>query len=231
MTLKQINSTTWQATLPSGEKAFLGNPNSNKLEAHLMISRFGEEALMGIGFPLIGDLTNVTPKITGDTFELSKGDYKLQLYPDLKAGDIGGYEFKIFLGKKPPTNVLELPFDSQNLTIKSGMTVNGSIQTEVKKDALTVPSSAVKNQNGVSFVQAFATPLANAGGIQGVVSTVPPKIVEVTTGISDDTNIEIVSGLNEGEQIITRIISGTAGAKTTTATNRTGSFSGPGIRL
>ena len=104
--LEQINSTTWRYRLPSGDYAYIGNPDSNKLEAHLKGTRFDGESGFGLGFPLIGDLTNITPKIIGDTFELSKGDYKAKFYPDLSSGDKGGFEFELVLGKKPPVNFL-----------------------------------------------------------------------------------------------------------------------------
>lgn len=127
---------------------------------------------------------------------------------------------------------LKISFDSQDDRIKSGMTVNASIQTNVKQDVLIVSSSAVKSQNSASFVLVFNPALTNVGGTQGVLSKIAPTQVKVTTGISDDTNVEILSGLSEGQQIVTRAISGTATAKITSATNsRGGGFGAPGIRL
>ena len=102
---------------------------------------------------------------------------------------------------------VKVSLDTQDARIKSGMTVNANIQTEVKQNVLHVPSSAVKNQNGKSYVQVFSTPLIDNGNNQGTASLVKPKQVEVQTGISDDINIEIISGLTEGEQIVTKTIS------------------------
>jgi len=112
---------------------------------------------------------------------------------------------------------VKIGFDSQDTRIKSGMTTNASIQTVVHQDVLMVPSSAIKTQNGASYAQVFSPALANTAPSQGVVSVVAPQQVEVTTGISDDTNIEILSGLTEGEQIVTRTIT----AKTTSPTTAT----------
>lgn len=126
---------------------------------------------------------------------------------------------------------VKIGFDSQDERIKSGMTVNASIQTDVRQDALAVPSSAVKTQNGLSYVQVFNPALSETGGTQGVVSSSAPEQIEVTVGISDDTNIEILSGLEEGQQIIIRTISGTATANTTTSTNTRGGFGGSGVRF
>jgi len=94
------------------------------------------------------------------------------------------------------------------------MTINAAIQTDTKQDVLTVPASAVKNVSGTSYVQAFTPPLSSTGGATGVTSDTAPSMLEVTTGISDDTNVEIVSGLTEGQQIVTRTT--TTGGKTST---------------
>lgn len=114
---------------------------------------------------------------------------------------------------------LKITFDTQDERVKPGMTVNAAIQTDTKQDVLIVPSSAVKTQNGMSFVQMFTPPLplADTGAsAQGVASKISPEQVEVTTGISDDANVEIVSGLNEGDQIVTRTVTAAA-AKAATA--------------
>jgi multidrug efflux pump subunit AcrA (membrane-fusion protein) len=47
-------------------------------------------------------------------------------------------------------------------------------------------------------------------------SATPPQQITVTTGLSDDTNTEIASGLNRGQLIVTRTIAASA-AQTTTA--------------
>ena len=123
---------------------------------------------------------------------------------------------------------VKIGFDTQEERVKPGMTINASIQTDTKQDVLIVPSSAVKTQNGVSYVQVFNPALPENGGAQGVTSKIIPQQIEVVTGISDDTNVEIISGLEEGQQIVTRTIS--ASAANTTATsgsaNRGGGPSG-----
>ena len=123
---------------------------------------------------------------------------------------------------------VKIQFDSQDPRVKSGMTVNAAIITASHMDVLTVPQSAVKTQNGNSFVQMFDTPITataiTAAGSQGVLSATAPKQVPVQVGISDDTNVEITSGLTNGEQIITRTITGTA--TTAAAPSSSSSFGG-----
>ncbi|MEK7628183.1 MAG: efflux RND transporter periplasmic adaptor subunit [Patescibacteria group bacterium] len=130
---------------------------------------------------------------------------------------------------------IKVRFDSQDERIKSGMTANAAIQIETRQDVLVVPSGAVKTQNGVSRVQVFNPALVSEGGAQGVVSKTPPTDSEVVVGISDDSSVEIVSGLEEGQQIVTRTISTAATAAATTgsaAPRGGGGFGGPpGIRF
>ncbi len=116
---------------------------------------------------------------------------------------------------------IQITLDTQNPSVKPGMTVNATIQTAVHQDVLSVPSSAVKTVAGVSTVQVFDPPLADTGGTTGVTSDVAPKQVPVTIGITDNTNVEILSGLTAGQQIVTRTSSGATAvtaARTTTAT-------------
>ncbi|MFZ2522225.1 MAG: efflux RND transporter periplasmic adaptor subunit [Minisyncoccia bacterium] len=126
---------------------------------------------------------------------------------------------------------VKIGFDSQDGRIKSGMTVNSAIQTDVKQDVLAIPSSAVKTQNGVTYVQVFNPALTEIGGTAGVVSAIPPTQIEVKTGISDDTKVEILEGLKEGDQIVTRTISGTATTVATPTNTRGGGLGGTGIRF
>ena len=119
---------------------------------------------------------------------------------------------------------LKITFDSQDERIKPGMTVNADIQTDIHADVVSVPSSAVKTSNGVSRVQVFNPAIAESG-TAGTVSEVAPVQVTVTIGISDDLYVEILSGLEEGEQVVSRTITGT-GAQTPTAPSATSLLGG-----
>ena len=93
----------------------------------------------------------------------------------------------------------------RNLTIeegiknpfKPGMTASVEIITQVKDEILLIPISSVTTKNekdslGNESVKqiVFVNDNGNA------------KMVEVTTGISDFENIEVLSGLNENDQVI-----------------------------
>ncbi len=123
---------------------------------------------------------------------------------------------------------VEISFDSQDARVKSGMTVNATIQTAVKQNVLSVPSSAVKTVSGQSFVQIFEPARTDTGGGQGVTSVTPPTLVPVEVGISDDTNTEIISGVTPGQQIVvsTRTSSATSATTIRATPSSTRSFGG-----
>ncbi|HSX09553.1 MAG TPA: HlyD family efflux transporter periplasmic adaptor subunit [Candidatus Saccharimonadales bacterium] len=86
-------------------------------------------------------------------------------------------------------------------SIKAGMSASVAIQTARADDVVTVPSAAVQTSNGTSYVRVLKN---------GKVST-----VAVTTGISDNTNIEIKSGISVGDVVITGTNATTTSSSTT----------------
>ena len=91
---------------------------------------------------------------------------------------------------------VEIILDTQDDRIKSGMSVSASIIVDSKENVLTVPNSAIKTQGNMTYVE--------AGN--------PPRRIPVRIGLSDDTVTEIISGVNEGDEVITRTIAGTTKA-------------------
>ena len=105
------------------------------------------------------------------------------------------------------------------------MSVSAQIQTEIASDVLMVPLSAVKTSNGVSYVQKLSSKVEDTSS--AVTTTETPESVDVEVGISDDSNIEIKSGLSEGDQIITKVTTtATKTSSTPSILSATGSRSG-----
>ena len=127
---------------------------------------------------------------------------------------------------------VKIVFDTQDDRIKTGMSVSTSIITDMKTDILTVPSGAIKtDSSGKNYVEVFETPLTVDTGTQGVTSSVLPIKKYVEVGISDDSVTEITSGLNEGDQIISKTITSSTKTTTTTTTKNTAaSLLGGGAR-
>ena len=131
-----------------------------------------------------------------------------------------------------------ISFDSTDPRVLPGMSTTASIITDIHPDVLTVPSSAVKSNNTGSYVLAFVPALTNTtpiAGQIGIASSTAPQQIPVTTGISDDTNTEIMTGLTNGQQIVTRSIVATTATATTSApsllsggTSRAGASGGTG---
>ncbi|MBU6388465.1 efflux RND transporter periplasmic adaptor subunit [Patescibacteria group bacterium] len=119
-------------------------------------------------------------------------------------------------------------FDTPNGSVKPGMSATTNIITGVET-GLLVPQSAVKVSNGQSYVQVFDPPLANSSSSTGAPSTIAPAKMAVVTGLTDNANIIIESGLTAGTQVVTKMVSDTATA-ISSAAQSTSIFGGAGIR-
>lgn len=107
--------------------------------------------------------------------------------------------------------------------LRSGMNANLDIVLEEAKNVLTVPSEAVKtrgNEKGVMVTQAAEK---NGSGQTGA----NVQFVPVEFGLDDGTNIEVKSGLTEGQEVITAV--GTSSA-TKASTGGFGIGGGGGAR-
>lgn len=98
-------------------------------------------------------------------------------------------------------------FDSLDERIKPEMSVSASIITGVKQNAILVPNSAVKTQNGGSYVQVL-----DNGQI--------PQNKNVEVGLSNDTQTEIISGISAGEKVVTQTISSGSSNSSATSSSR-----------
>ncbi len=90
--------------------------------------------------------------------------------------------------------------DETTLDIYTNMAVSATIITSTKSDVILIPSTAVKTFNGQSTIQ--------------IMKDNQPTTITVEIGDSNDTQIEIISGINEGDVVITSSIN-TSGSKTT----------------
>ncbi len=82
---------------------------------------------------------------------------------------------------------------NQNLTLKDGLSATVTIPIQQKDNVLIVPNRAITRQGGNTTVQVVKDN-----------NTATPEVVSVKTGLSDGSNTEIVSGLNEGDQVLVK---------------------------
>jgi multidrug efflux pump subunit AcrA (membrane-fusion protein) len=98
-------------------------------------------------------------------------------------------------------------FQTQDDRIKPGMSVSANIVTDAHADVLAVPNGAVHMINGSATVQTLSPSDTNTvPSAQGITSATPPQAVEVGTGLANDQDTEIISGLKEGDLVVTRTI-------------------------
>jgi len=128
-----------------------------------------------------------------------------------------------------------IAFDTQDDRIKPGMSASATIITSITQDVLTVPSSSVKTQGSISYVEMPSSAVAEDQIGQAIsLGTVKKQVV--TVGVSDDNSTEIVSGLNEGDQVIVKTTTTKSSAKstskqTTGSSLLGGSSSGPRMEV
>jgi macrolide-specific efflux system membrane fusion protein len=105
-----------------------------------------------------------------------------------------------------------IQLDDTNDGILPNMSATANIITATKDNVLLIPSAAVHTTNGTSTVS--------------VLQNGQPTAVEVTIGDASDSQTEIVSGLSEGQTIITNIVSTQSSSSTTSPFSSTRGFGG-----
>lgn len=84
---------------------------------------------------------------------------------------------------------IKTAFDLEDERLKSGMTTNLDIVTDKKENVLIIPSRAIKYEDSTRYVE--------------VLTNGNPKKVTITTGLESDQFTEVLTGLEEGDKIIT----------------------------
>jgi len=90
----------------------------------------------------------------------------------------------------------------------------------MKQDALMVNNSAIKTNNDLSYVEVPNETVnleKSTNNSSGIVLKNSPKQQVVEIGIANDTDTEIVSGLNEGDRIILRTVNNNTTSSTNTS--------------
>ena len=111
--------------------------------------------------------------------------------------------------------MVKITFDTQDERVKPGMSVSAAIITNVKTDVLMAPVSAVKSQGGMQYAE-----IKN--------SDAAPVQMQVETGIANDEFIEIISGVKEGDNVVSGTIS--AQTNTTQTQQQSGGLIIPGLQ-
>lgn len=170
--------------------------------------------------------TNAPPTITINLTEID--------VPNVKIGNKATITLDAFPGKSYTGQVISIDtvgsvssgvttypttikFDTEVPDILSNMSAQANILTQVKNDVIHIPTSAIQTQNDESYVQ--------------IMKNNQPERVTVQTGIASDTDTEIVSGLTEGDTVVTSTSNtGSTSSSTQTTSPFSAGFGGGAFR-
>ncbi len=150
--------------------------------------------------------------------------FTVDAFPERKFdADIREISFASVATEGVVTYNARLDVDNKELLLRPGMTATVAIVTQQAKDVLTVPASAFRFSPQATAVRAFklsdlfGPPRMGRGAGQQrqrknaedgtrtlyILENGAPKKVQVKTGATDGEQVEIVSGLAEGDLVIT----------------------------
>ncbi len=149
--------------------------------------------------------------------------------PDLKiTGEVSEVDTIGAVSQGVVSYIVKIIFDTQEDSVKPGMSVGATIITDIKQNILVAPNSAIKTQGDSHYVEILDDPLRSKNG-QGFISKSAPIKQTVEIGLSNDELTEIISGINEGDKIVSRTIN-PASAKTQTTSQAPSLFGAPRAR-
>lgn len=157
----------------------------------------------GTELATLADMSDIIFKGTVD--EIDVGKLKPDMPVQIKIGAMPDKTVTGRLSKIAPQAIekdnaklfeVEIALDSfEDITLRAGYSANADIIIREKKNILLIPERLVifEDEGAKSFVE-----------IPGDTPDAEPKKVPVTVGLSDGLNVEVVSGLNEGQKLVQR---------------------------
>ncbi|QQG42936.1 MAG: efflux RND transporter periplasmic adaptor subunit [Candidatus Giovannonibacteria bacterium] len=114
--------------------------------------------------------------------------------PDVKiSGEVAEVDTLGAINQGVVTYGVKVIFETDDERVKTGMSASADIVVNTKAAALLAPNSAVKSSGSQKYIE--------------VLSDGEPRRINVETGLASEELTEILSGVNEGDEIITRTIS------------------------
>ncbi|QQS61129.1 MAG: efflux RND transporter periplasmic adaptor subunit [Candidatus Moraniibacteriota bacterium] len=133
-----------------------------------------------------------------DAVKLKKGNPARLTFDALPGVSVEGTVSKVDTIGTVEQNVVyfkaEIEFSDIPKELKSGMSVSVAITTESKENVLSIPLSALKGNSSEAFVWK-----------EKKNSDLGYEKVPIVSGISNDISVEIVSGILEGDRVVTKI--------------------------
>lgn len=198
------NWLSYQATSPIVTAPIAGTINNTGLVEGMILGSQGGSSETTASFQEVAVIANDTNPLL--TFSLTEIDV-----PKIKIGqkatiNLDSLPEKTFTGSvtainkvgTTSNNVTSYPLiiklDTNSPAILPNMAASASIILETKADVLLAPSIAIQTQNRESFAR--------------VLRNGQEEQVPVQVGLSSDTQIEIISGLSQGSEVITGTATG-----------------------
>ena len=126
----------------------------------------------------------------GKVMKNQKSVISLDAYPDVSVpGVVNHISYESTTVNNVTTYEVDIIPDTVPAVFRSGMTANVDIIQAEKKDALSIPVSAVQKKAGRSEIQVFRG------------NSKKPVSLAIETGISNGSMIEVVSGIDEKTRI------------------------------
>jgi HlyD family secretion protein len=154
----------------------------------------GEYPNPGAPVAALSDLNNLEAEVNLDETDVSRIQVGLPVTVSVDAfpgQQLIGQVTEIALSADVQSGVVLYPVTIRvkagNLPLRSGMTINATFQIEERKDTLIVPFRAVETEGG----QAYVTRVTDSGN----------ERVAVTLGLITDTQVEILSGIEQGDVV------------------------------
>ena len=134
----------------------------------------------------------------GTVDEIDVGKLKEGMEADIKVGalpsdTVRGKLRKIWLKAEKKENATVFPIEilipsSQNTVLRAGYSAYANIIINKKQDVLMIPERVVTFRNDSSIVKVALTPGKEEERV-------------IKTGLSDAINVEVISGLKEGDEV------------------------------
>ncbi len=166
--------------------------------------------------------TDATPLVTLSLTEIDvpkvtigdKATITMDAYPDKTfTGKVVSIDTVGSVTSGVSTYPVVIKLDTNTTTILPNMAASANIITARKNDVLMVPTSSIQqNTDGSNYVQVMKNNIVSQ--------------VNVEVGMSSDTQSEIVSGVAEGDTVVTATIQPTATSTSSTSASPFSSFGG-----
>lgn len=140
----------------------------------------------------IGQNANVTLDAYSDD-HIFKGKVTIIDPTETLISDVVYYKVKVILDPAETLKSGRLVTEADIKGIKAGMTANVTIFTNQRDNVLMIPERAIEEKSGQKYVRVLIDP-----------KNQKMEEKEITTGLrGNEGMIEVVSGLNEGEEVVT----------------------------